>query len=132
MEYIENIKHLKISEVLKRNGVFLLNSNAFENPDDISKESCVLHSQNGDVELDLNESIMRFNLPEARDYWIFMDVAKIDRLESKTEDDDITNVLYFMCGISEHNISVTDDELEEIYKKLRELGRYDILIKCQG
>jgi hypothetical protein len=75
---------------------------------------------------------MRFNLPEAHDYWIFMDVAKIDRLETKTEDDDTTNILYFMCGKSEHNMAVTEDELEEIYKKLRELNRYDILIKCQG
>jgi hypothetical protein len=132
MEYIENIKHLKMSECLKRYGVLLLNSKAFENPGDISKENVILYSGNTETLLDLNESIIRFNLPEAHDYWIFMDVAKIDSLEIKTEDDDTAYILYFMCGKREHSMSVTEDELEEIYKKLRELNRYDILIKCQG
>ena len=59
-----------------------------------------------------------------------MDVTKIDHLEIDTEDDNTSNVLYFTCGKRKHNVSVTDEELEEIYKKLRELNRYDILIKC--
>ena len=129
---MKNKKHLKISEILKRKGVLLLNTNMFKNPGDISKENCVLYAQNGDIELDLNDSIIRFNLPEARNYWIFMDITKIDRLETETDDDNITNILYFIRGKREHSMSVTDDELEEIYKKLRELGRYDILIKCLG
>lgn len=129
---MENKKHLKMSEILKRDGVLLLNDMAFKNPGDISKENCVLYAQNYDIELDLNESIIRFNLPEARDYWIFMDITKIDRLETEIEDDDTTIILHFTCGKREHNMSVTNNELEEIYKKLRELNRYDILIKCLG
>jgi hypothetical protein len=125
-------KCLKMSECLKRDGVLLVNANGFKNPGDISKENVILYSDNAETLLDLNESIIRFNLPEARDYWIFMDVTKIDHLETNREDDDNTNILYFVCGERERNMSVTDDELEEVYKKLRELNRYDILIKCEG
>lgn len=129
---MENITCLKMSDLLKRNGVLILNANRFYNPDDISKEIGTLYEQGVEILLDLNESIIRFNIPEAHDYWIFMDVTKIDRLEIDTEDDDTSNVLYFICGEKEHNMSVTDNELEEIYKRLKELNRYDILIKCLG
>lgn len=145
---MENIKRLKMSDILRRDGVFLLNANMLKNPDDISKENNILYDHDGEILLDLNESIIRFKLPEGRNYWMLMDVTKINRietktidlletetiyrLETKTEDNDTINILYFMCGEREYNMMVTDDELEEIYKKLRELNRYDILIKCQG
>ena len=147
---MENEKQLKMSEILKQDCYLILNAKAFKNPDDISKENCVLYTilctQNDDIELDLNESIVRFNLPEAPEYWLFIDVIKIDHLEIVTKNNYTMNILYFMCKERGHNMLVTDDmckergynmlvtddELEEIYKKLRELNRYDILIKCQG
>ena len=61
---MENIKRLKMSDILRRDGVFLLNASTLKNLDDILKENNILYDHNGEISLDLNESIIRFKLPE--------------------------------------------------------------------
>ena len=124
-----------MSEILRTAGCSLISTAALRNPKDISKKGAILKYCSGNtLELDLTDSIVTFQLPENREWWLFIDVEKIDRVQHVTQhispNKKISeHYIYFVCGQS---TILDDNELEVVYACLRELGRYDILIKCQG
>jgi hypothetical protein len=132
---MKKYKYYRISEILRNSGYSLIHTAILRNPEDISKKGAILKYYNGsNLELDLTETILGFQLPENRQWWMFINVEKIDMIQHITQyissNRKISeHYIYFMCGQS---TILNDIELEALCSRLRELGRYDILIKCLG
>jgi hypothetical protein len=128
-------KYYKMSEILRTAGCSLIHTAILRNPEDISKKGAILKYCNGNsLELDITESILRFQLPENREWWMFINVEKINSIQHITQHISPTrkiseHYIYFICGQS---TILNDSELEELYARLRELGRYDILLKIES
>ena len=126
-------KRYKLSDILDRNYT-LIYENFLKNPEDIPKRDTDLICKNGsilEVDTGSNNNIIYINLPEKNKWWMIFNIEKITEIKHVRiydRDGSFTDE-YYVYFHSEKSIPLYEDEILAIRDHLKDIGRFDLLLK---
>lgn len=126
-------KRYKLSDILDRNYT-LIYEDSLKNPEDIPKRDTNLIYKNDsilEVDTGSNNNIIYINLPEKNKWWMIFNVEKITEIKHVRiydRDGSFTDE-YYVCFHSEESAPLYENEILAIRDRLKDIGRFDLLLK---
>ena len=126
-------KRYKLSDILDRDYT-LIYEDFLKNPEDIPKRDTDLICKNGsilEVDTGSNNNIIYINLPEKNKWWIIFNIEKITEIKHVRiyDRDDSSTDEYYVYFHSGESTSLHEDEILAISDHLKDIGRFDLLLK---